>query len=417
MKKILSSLTILILLASFAEAGYLIRRGSFGVSSWQDRQKKCEITVPSSVADSDLKGFRVPIGKDASGTFVCSDIFSNSDSDGGDILVYDNCNAADCSTKNGYQNAGTNPATINTDRLAIDIEKWDTGGSLGVIWVEADVTNGIDSGNGYSIVVYYDGDNCASCDQPAVDAAYGQEATWAGGDVTYQAVYHFGESSGTIVNQANEGVHDLSVTGTPTYSQTGKLGNVVSLDNTGASETDYYSSSTTPVTDTPTTVTMWVYMDVLPSTYGDNYALFQLKDADDDNSHWRALAVDSGSDIFYTRQFSVAGQNAMTANTLSATTWYHAVARYIADNNMWCRVDNDLANDDQDTNSINPDAHTRFFSGVVRLAGLDDYFDGRIDELRITSVAGGMSDAWIKADYLLTNDPNSNVQDQTPTGI
>ena len=74
-----------------------------GVSEWQDRQKKCEIQISASLATTDLALFPVPIGKDASNTFICSDIFTNSDSDGGDILVYDNCDDATCAGDNNYE--------------------------------------------------------------------------------------------------------------------------------------------------------------------------------------------------------------------------------------------------------------------------------------------------------------------------
>jgi predicted GH43/DUF377 family glycosyl hydrolase len=146
---------------------------------WQGRQRKVEILVDELICSTGtLSNFPILLTENT----LPAEIFTEAQSGGGDLLFYDNGNS---DAKNGYQNGGSNPATINTNRLAVEIVKFDTANSKAEIHTSVPTVNCDDQNKDRSIVIYY---GATGKSQPARDASYGTEAVW---DADFIAVHHF----------------------------------------------------------------------------------------------------------------------------------------------------------------------------------------------------------------------------------
>jgi len=272
--------------------------------------------------------------------------------------------------------------------LYVEIEKWDNGGEEAWLWVSRDGWE-IASGTDTDIYLYYDADH-ADNDAHVADSGSRTEV-WDSG---YMAVHHFDGSAETELDDSTENDNDMTAEGgAPVYNSVGMIGNAVDFDGSS----DYITMPDSTSLDIGTdalTLSFWMkpdfdetgsasqILDKMGSDNADAYRLFFLPTI----SNWRFRVGLGGTD----QNFDTTGID------WTADEWHHMTATYDGSNVLiyWDAVEVYDAGGSI-TGTVDDD------SGPVALGARSDggagYFDGTIDEARISNV--GRLAEWIKARY------------------
>lgn len=104
----------------------------------------------------------------------------------------------------------------NVTAFAYEIEYWNVGGSY--VWVNISET--ITSGSSYKFLMYYNNSGASDNQNPT--------GVW---DSNYQFVHHMNETSDNIIDSTGYS-NDGTKVGSPSYSNTGKIGNAIRFDGT-----------------------------------------------------------------------------------------------------------------------------------------------------------------------------------------
>ncbi len=149
-------------------------------------------------------------------------------------------------------------------------------------------------------------------------------------------------------------------------------------DGTG----DYISSNSSSLNlgEYDFTVECWVR---LPSIGGADYGIFINGNPSSNNNRLQASINTSGSFGAYYQASSGSGVGATGSTVLSANTWYHVAVVYHRD---WLSVYlNGVLDATIDTIGLATNlASNDFYIGVARASSSPQYFNGHIDEFRIT---------------------------------
>ena len=147
----------------------------------------------------------------------------------------------------------------------------------------------------------------------------GQESTLLDSLLLY---YKLDEASGSVADDANDVQNATLYSGTGRVISKSGLGNAVHI----ATSSDYIRSSYNALSNIDTTfsISMWFYLDSLPSVVGQSYLFYAHLDA----SPWyaNAIALEDVDRIRFTvRNDAGTGYNVYSSGTLSDSTWYHLV--------------------------------------------------------------------------------------------
>lgn len=227
-----------------------------------------------------------------------------------------------------------------------------------------------------TIYVEYDG---ARSDYAVTDT-YGRNAVWS----DYASVFHQDMSSGNAVDSTG----NLNVTqqGSPSYSQTGQIGDATDLPTTS----DYFEiSSGGAVPSPPITLQAWFNPDNAAAAQSIIYV---------GQSNSEVGLLTAASELWALSQ-SGGNAQAETTTTLSNNTWYmgHGVFTSISSRTVYL---NGVA---ENTNTTSKNTNTG--SGISlggRFSTTAQQFVGLLDELRVRESV--LSADWITTEYNNQND-------------
>jgi hypothetical protein len=236
------------------------------------------------------------------------------------------------------------------------------------------------AGDQNKVYLYYGYDPGSDQDDPT--------GAW---DAWFEGVYHLGETSGTLYDSTSHN-NDLTAYGSPTYGAAGPVGKGLTL---AASSHQYLALGSAIVSAVPLTMELWYkptaqsFARVLEiNQAADPTQHFRLAHRGDISNYVEALSQNGGT-YYYARS---------TAGSTNAA-WNHAAAVFAAANSRTAYVNG--GNSATDTGSVTPSGVNGTFVGAG-YSPIGDWFDGDVDEVRISSVARPL--AWLAYEV-------SNVKD------
>jgi hypothetical protein len=317
---------------------------------WQYRKK---ITINHTKVDGDLENFPVLI------SLTDTDLRDKAQGDGDDILFMD----------------GPGVAT----RLYHEIEYYeDSNGEL-VAWVNIpSLSDGVDT----VFYMYYGNPGCSSQEYP--------ERVWNSG---YEAVFHFDETGGNIIDSTSNGYYGTAC-GDPEYQQTDTItgGYSIYFDS---GEDDYFDdvfpgNIINPLIDNGHTIEIWCKFDGIPS--GDNL-----------NALW--FSHTGVSDRYYCmarvgQYYTNLREGGEFWGTLDNTIWHHVLIDVNSEYDWFAYLDRVHQYTKENFGNYN-------LGEPVDIAGADGdmCWIGWIDEFRLSNVQ--RNQVWRDATYETISNPSS----------
>lgn len=374
LKKIFLSLSLIILLPN-------IVFGAWYNGSWSDREK---ITVPASSIDSTLTNF--PVFVDLSN--MPAGFFTTVRSDGGDIRV---------------------TRSDGTTEQAREVVYIDTANGEGEMHFLA---NSLSSSTDTDFYVYYGN---AAATEPAETDTYGSQNTWV---QDFVGVWHLDESVGSATNvydstsYSNDGTTEGTMTSADSVA--GIIGKGMNFDGTNDSIKIPHSASLN--FERTDAFSISSYVKVVGASVDQANSIFSKMDSGSPYRGYDLKARNSSSEmsaeIVSTWNTNVIFVTAPYAPSIVKDTWSYlaftyggdsaasSVDIYVDENNQTTTIGHDtLSATIQNTNTA------RIASRDMVSNVWQDYFEGIIDEVRVSNVK--RSDAWMKAEYLNFSNPSS----------
>jgi len=238
--------------------------------------------------------------------------------------------------------------------------------------------------------------------QPPANDTYGSQNTW---DSNYCAVWHMENSSGTLLDSTlnnNNGTFNganLPSTGL------GKIGNA-QVFNGSDDYVSFAAVTNIPDNDDDYTLQSWIKPDVHGTRRGILYWGTQLSNR---VNAFRLQTV--GGTTYQIMNYWWGSDLAVNSNNLADGAW-HLILVYFDG------TDRRLVCDNQDLGGNTPTGHN--VTNIANLvlgrtevgAGVKEYFDGLIDEVRISDIARSVE--WLSAEYNNQNDPATFIAVGTP---
>jgi hypothetical protein len=294
--------------------------------------------------------------------------------------------------------------SAGSSRLACEVVSFviDNNPALGTcqIWVEVP---SISSSSDTTIYIWWGKDGES---QPAEDAAYGKEDTWDdGGNQYFVAVHHLEESAGNAIDStAND--NDGTFNGTLPNKTSCKIESGQTFTPASSDHIFLGTSASLDAMDDGT-VECWHNMDAI--------------DDGDANGWWGA---DNGiADRLYLKDRDTADPDYLrftnnidnintstngTNQVLNDGVWNYSATRVTSGGTWYVRhnkVNEITATNGKDWSDLNDGFD--FFIGSGTDGGAQYFYDGLIDELRISNIARSV--AWCDACYENQNDPGAFV--------
>jgi hypothetical protein len=218
----------------------------------------------------------------------------------------------------------------------------------------------------------------ASATEPALDSTYGAENVW---DSNYQAVYHLG---GLLDSTTN----DRDLTNVNTTAGTGKIGAGREHSGTGQYLTgaDIAFGGTSPIT-----VSAWCEPD---SVTGNRVLVAQGTEI--------VLRGASAKVQWILNTFTGTSDRIETGNVLAINTWAYICGTYSSANGMKIFANGSSSASGTPVGSY---ANVTANFDIGRLGNNSEYFDGVLDEVRISSIDRGAS--WISTEYNNQSSPST----------
>ncbi|MHA2325297.1 MAG: DUF2341 domain-containing protein, partial [Promethearchaeota archaeon] len=329
---------------------------SYGSDDWAFKvfRFRRNITFDSTQVSADLTNFPVLI------EIFESDLHSleNVQADGDDIIFVDSSN-----TK------------LNHEIEYFDQEYNSTHAHL-ITWVN--VPN-LSSSSDTVITMYYG--------NPALPSQENSVDIW---NNNYTGVWHLDEVSGGHYDSAADLENGL-IHGTVNQDTNGTFDGGDELLGISTESWIEIENSPQMISNSAFTVEAWIYLQTLPSTY---VGLVQHSREADIN--WYGLWIDDNNRINCGWDWRVGGN--IPGSSLSTGQWYYAVATYDGTNRR-LYLDGSL-----DAGPSSGSYATDSENWHIGTDGNGNYFDGTIDEVRISSAA--RSADWINTTYNNLNNPS-----------
>jgi MSHA biogenesis protein MshQ len=323
-------------------------------NNWRYRKK---ITIQNANVDSNLTDFPLYV-------------YINADSDIGDEARAD-----------GYD---IRFALLDGTELPYERETWTGGGGSAVtadIWVETDPT----AASSTDIYIYYGN----------TDAVDGEDKNnvW---DANFQAVWHL---NNTLTDSTGNG-YTLTASGGGVTSVTGKIANGYEFDDASS---EYAYKNSAPAA-TPSTYETLAYKHDTASS-GVMVCVVD-KDVDTEYQHVALVDVGSGQNCWAGVSSGVE-KDATTSNTYSINTWHYCVGTFTNSTLREAYLDADIANKGTNVDAQTPVNQDRVAIGGLITATPVAYFDGVLDEIRISDSV--RSEAYIKFVWANINEGDNEL--------
>ncbi len=264
-----------------------------------------------------------------------------------------------------------NPSVV----LSHEIEVWNESGDS-YVWVKIPQLR---PGNNDVIWMYYNNPS----------AADGQDAAnvWSN---NYKAVYHMDEQSGTTNadSTANTNAGSKKSATEPNPTTSGPIDGAQDFDGTD----DYVRANDSNSLDLGATGTMSVWFN--RDGIGTWDALIAKGNANNSDIHNYAMTINTSNQLAVYWGNGSTTETIQTPTTLTSTTNNYYAASTWTGSNYFLYVNG--AQSQTGTQSITPAANTSQLR-IGEFGGNVDYFNGLIDEVRISSVP--RSQSWIEAEY------------------
>ncbi|MDA8596745.1 LamG domain-containing protein [Candidatus Pacebacteria bacterium] len=320
------------------------------------------LTVASSEIASDLSDFPVYVDLSTLG----SHFFSNVASDGGDIRV---------TTADG------------TTEVAREVVAINTGASSGEMHFRAPT---ISSSADTTFYIYY---GSATENEYQASSTYGSHGVWAD---NYAAVYHLAESGSTYIDSTSNRNDGIGEATDPSLT-TGKLGDGQDFGGNGRIDL-----GTSPSVDLDAAgeyyVSAWINLD---TSTGDQAPVAQYTAAGD-FLLW-ADTLDAGTGFCHYNG-SYLPDNCRDQNDQNVGTWQY-LAAYHTGTAGGIYLDGQQTGNGPTTNTVAIDVAERFAIGAQNGDSNLRYFDGQIDEVRISALNFGAD--WSEAEFSNQNTPTT----------
>lgn len=255
----------------------------------------------------------------------------------------------------------------DSTELKYEIERWNSGSSVAEVWVKVPQ---IDASSATDYIWLYYGDASATDNQDVVN-------TWR---TEWKTVTHLAKTGDDFDSISNTNAYVQ--TGT-VQSVTGQIGLARNSDN---GDTDYLLRAAFG-DFRPITVMAWVNFDTTPIDYS---RVFSREPSDSGGMDWEHGTQVAGIRWFVATSIDSIASIPLDTWTFVATTFNAGTGRIYFDGSE------DTSGTITDGTYNNPLYLFRSGKGTGR------YMDGMIDEFRMYN--GELTAAWIKAEYLSTND-------------
>jgi hypothetical protein len=328
--------------------------GGWWDNNWQYRKM---MTIDHTRVASSLNNFPVLVD------LVSSDLASNAQADGDDIVFTDN---------------------VET-KLDHEIESYNnTDGHL-VTWVNANLSSTVDT----MLYLYYGNPGASNQENPL--------AVWDSG---FKAVWHFDETSGTVYDSTSNN-NDGTYTGS-SQNAAGKIDGTDNFDGTDDC-TNVGSSGTLDLTG-DLTIEAWIY----PRTWGENNwgrILGRRKDSPAQGYEFVLDNNPTGGERLWFAAMGLPQYNSYSTNhSITLNTWQHVVVTRTSTTGEVKFYVNGMASGTGSMASIPSAPGVNTFVGI-RGTDLTREFNGLIDELRASNSV--RSPEWISTEYNNQNSPGT----------
>ena len=288
------------------------------------------------------------------------------------------------------------------NKIYHEIESFDSASGKIVAWVNVPLlSSSIDT----VLYMYYGNPSCVNQENV--------EEVW---DTNFKMVHHMNEFSGDIIDSTDNNVNSISIGGSPAYMQLGKIGNCIIFDS---GSMDYFNmGNTVDMGTSDYSLECWA------KTTQQN-----VRGGVISKRRWSGQdGLYDGYRLWFDRVDDEYGLPTATINDVDTKTdgrvesdrayndgsWHYIAASFDRDSATGGKIFIDGV---QSGDSVNLLSYTSSISNPRNLViGADSqptlYFDGSIDEIRISSV--DRSEAWIKTSFNSMNDPSSFMKCAKP---
>jgi len=330
---------------------------------WNFRKK---ITVNHSMVAGDLSDFPVLI------SLIDSDLASKAQVDGDDVLFMDGSGVA--------------------DRLFHEIEFFDGSSGELVCWVNVHSLSSVDD---TILYLYYGNPDCSNQEFP--------EYVW---DSNYVSVWHMSGNSYTEFEDSTSNSFDATNdVGNPSYQQSSKIGYGVEFDGIDdmilICDDDKFSFCDSSC-DKPCSFEAWI------NTNKQGYVISKFVQGSTGEWILQVTGVEKCR-LYFKDSVGDARMDRYSNSEVTDNNWYYLSATFNGGNDYRKMIFYINGVDDSGDGVRLPNYnHMRNKNEIVRFGGRpneDRYFDGLIDEVRISNVE--RSSSWITTSYNTMNDPSS----------
>jgi len=329
-----------------------------------DYTKYQEVTIDATKVTADQTDFVVYVDL-AELVKAGADIFDTCRTDGGDIRA----------TK-----------TDGTTELPIEIVAIDTTGKTGEVHIK--FTGTLSSSTDTVIRLWYNGTDTL----PAVTATYGRNNVWTG----YVMVQHMQGANALANDDSSSNGNDVATsTGSPLYSQTGKLSGKAIGFVSASQESLGIPDSVSLSPSAGLQVSLWA------KPTGDGHTLVSKRN--NPNYAWEL----NNEKSFYKMRINDNSNDANSTTAPSIGTWRHIVGSYDKDlgsANIKMFVNGTQEGSRSYTTALN-DTAVQVDIGRRSYSGAENYADASIDEVRIASAP--KATGWISTEYNNQNAPDT----------
>ncbi|MBU2542735.1 prepilin-type N-terminal cleavage/methylation domain-containing protein, partial [Patescibacteria group bacterium] len=197
-----------------------------------------------------------------------------------------------------------------------------------------------------------------------------------------QGMWHLDEASGSIIDFSGNGNDLPNVKGSPQYSQSGKFANSLDFNANSSSYINHGSQDGLNFTGS-FTIEAWVYRDVVATTYESVVSKWR----ETGNKRSYALVINPNNKLELWVSSNGSNETILTAvNTLPTSSWVHITATYDG-SNLYIFQNGVLENQVSYSSGIADKASFFSISGADKFNGGNAFFNGKIDEVRISNTA------------------------------
>ncbi len=268
-----------------------------------------------------------------------------------------------------------------TTQCFVEIEKWDDANEEAWLWAKVpSINNASDT----DVYLYYDQDHANNTDYVGDPGSTPAETVW---DSYFKTVLHLHETSGTHYDSTSNNNDGTPQGGVTQDYATGEIDGADDFDGADG-YIDFPANFTAGQSEV--TLELWMYLDewVADNTIYDAYYR---------DSRWQFSLLEGN---WYTRDASTGPtggrDNDLTWSNPGTDAWHHLALRYsVSDGIKAIYINGSL---EASTNISIDTLTTERDDERLGYPCDGSYFDGKIDELRI-SAGIARSDYWIKASY------------------